>query len=238
MFISRFFAIVILAMLVGCRLGNPVSVDDRSLAERLDERRSAADAPAVAPEVSDTRTIEPEAPDAAPDAIALSTPDPPQISPSQAVVAEIVGSRIGVKLRTGPGPGYDEVLVVPADARVNTTGNITGEWTQIRYGDFEGWVPIRMLRLSESSTGDTIPADGDRFGEPGVVYVVAGTEVGVNIRATADAASELVSGAPVGSEVVSTGRTSDVWVEVEFHDVTGWAFGGYLRPAEDLAVEE
>lgn len=232
MAVSRVVGIVLVLMLAGCRPGSPVAVDDPPLAERLEQRRSTVLASGDVARVS----TDPATPDSGtPDELAFAPIDArgtTGASLSQPIVAEIVGSPLGVKLRTGPGPGYHDVLIVPADALVHTTGNITGEWMLIRYGDFEGWVPVRVLRPSESSTGDTIPVDGESVNEPGVVYVVDGAEVGVNMRSAPDANSQLVSGAPVGSLVMSTGRTHDEWVEVEFNGVIGWAFGGYLRPTE------
>jgi hypothetical protein len=216
--------LVILAVVLaisGCRFGNPVSIDDPPLAERMEDRRS--EAVRVAEEVA----AELEADAEPPAQLAFDA----QAQFAQPIVAQLLDAPLGAKLRSGPGSGYDELRVIPADGMVETTGNLTGEWVQVRYGDLEGWMRIIFLTPTISDDGELIEADPEPTPVPGTTYLVAGTEVGVNLR-DEPIVGELVSGAPIGSIVTGTGNTDGQWIEVVFNDVTGWAFGGYLEPTE------
>ena len=212
--------VMAVALLIsGCGLRSPVRIDDPPLSERMEDRRTEAAraAEAVAAEL--------EAEAGPPARLAFDA----QAQFAQLIVAELVGAPLGAKLRSGPGSGYDELRVIPADGMVETTGNLTGEWVQVRYGDLEGWMRIILLTPTISEDGELIEADPAPTPVPGTTYVVAGTEVGVNIR-DEPIVGELVSGAPIGSIVTGTGNTDGQWIEVVFNDVTGWAFGGYLEP--------
>lgn len=196
-------------------------IDDPPLSERMEDRR------AEAARAAEAAMAELEAEAAPPERLAFDA----QAQFAQPIVAELVGAPLGAKLRSGPGSGYDEIRLIPADGMVETTGNLTGEWVQVRYGDLEGWVRIILLAPTLSEDGELIEADPVPTPVPGTTYVVAGTEVGVNIR-DEPIVGDLVSGAPIGSIVTGTGNTDGQWIEVVFNDVTGWAFGGYLEPTE------
>ena len=213
--------IALVLVISGCRLGNPVSIDDPPLAERMQDRRTEA------VRVAEEGAAEPEAEAAPPAQLGFDA----QVQFAQPIVAQLLGAPLGAKLRSGPGSGYDELRVIPADGMVETTGNLTGEWIQVRYGDLEGWMRIIFLTPTISDDGELIEADPEPTSVPGTTYVVAGTEVGVNLR-DEPIVGELVSGAPIGSIVTGTGNTDGQWIEVVFNDVSGWAFGGYLEPTE------
>ncbi len=222
---NRVPSLVIGAILVlsSCALESPVSITDRPLAERLDEQRT-------------DRTSVPEANEAsasvAPESLAFSE----ALAKGAFVRLHITNEGVPASLRSGPGSAYDQLSEVPGGSEVLATGNQTGEWVHVMYADFEGWVSARRISFdSTEGDGDQIIAADDVDRTP-VTYVVIGEAIGVNIRAEADAASELVSGAAVGSHVVGTGNTDGAWVEVTFDGVTGWASGNYLEPAGTSAV--
>ncbi len=209
-------ACVALLVLSSCALESPVSITNRPLAEQLDEQRDAltADLEELAAGATE-----------APESIAFGE----ALAQGAFVRLHITNEGIPAALRSGPGSAYDQLAEIPSGSEVLTTGNQTGEWVHVVYGDFEGWVSTRRVSFdSRPADGDQIIAADDVDRTP-VTYVVIGEAIGVNIRATPDAASELVSGAAVGSQVVGTGNTEGTWIEVTFDGVTGWASGNYLE---------
>ena len=209
---------VTLLLVTGCgSLGSPVSVTDRPLSERLDERNAEL---AVSPPtpVADNGIAE-----STPEAIAFSE----TLASGDFLRLYISTNGVNTSLRSGPGSSYDEIAELSSGAEVLATGNQTGEWVYVVYGDFEGWVNNRRL-----SIGDVAPAQAvvtaDEVDTSAVLYVVDGDSIGVNMRAEPNAKAELVSGAPAGSEVVGTGQIDGTWVEITFNGVTGWSSGNYL----------
>jgi uncharacterized protein YraI len=207
---------VLAAMLLTttCALEQPVSVSDRPLADRITERP----ADGQTPEVNSGAAV-------VPDSLAFSDSD----GSGDLLRVSVVDDDVLTPLRSGPGSGFDQIAEIPSGAEVLATGNETGEWVHVLYGDFDGWIMAVRARSpeagSESQTVDAAEAQSTP-----VVYVVSGEAIGVNIRTEPDASSLLVSGAAVGANVVGTGETQGAWIEVIYDGVTGWASGNYLEP--------
>lgn len=209
---------VSLFLMTGCgSLGSPVSITDRPLSERIDERNAEL-AVATVPAVPDGAIAE-----STPEAIAFSD----TLASGDFLRLFVSTNGVDTALRSGPGTSYAEIAQLTSGAEVLATGTQTGEWVYVVYGDFEGWVNNRRL-----SIGDVAPSDAvitaDEVDSSAVVYVVDGDSIGVNMRAEPNAQAELVSGAPAGSEVTGTGRIEGTWVEITFNGVTGWSSGNYL----------
>jgi len=204
-------------VLSSCVLESPVSITDRPLADQLDEQRAD---PTSVPEANQVGAS------LAPEALAFSE----ALAEGAFVRLHITNEGVPASLRSGPGSAYDQISEVPSGSEVLATGNRTGEWVHVMYADFDGWITTRRISFDAGEgDGDQIIAADDVDRTP-VTYVVIGEAIGVNIRAEPDAASELVSGAAVGSQVIGTGNTEGAWVEVIFDGVTGWAAGNYLQP--------
>ncbi len=209
--------------LSSCALESPVSITDRPLVEQLEEQGVS-------------RTSVPET-------LAVGETVAPAVLAFNEALAEgafvrlhITDEGIPAVLRSGPGSAYDQLSDVPAGSEVLATGSQTGEWVHVMYADFEGWITTRRISFESFGEGSQdIVAASDVDRTP-VTYVVIGQAIGVNMRAEPDATSDLVSGAPVGSQVVGTGRTEGTWIEVTFDGVTGWASGNYLQPADAPAA--
>lgn len=211
-------AIAAMLVLSSCGLEPPVSITNRPLAEQLDQQRTEQTSVSAANGANAS---------VAPESLAFSE----ALADGAFVRLHITNDGVPASLRSGPGSAYDQLSEVPSGSEVLATGNQTGEWVHVMYADFDGWVTTRRISFdSGEGGGDQIIAAADVDRSP-VTYVVIGEAVGVNIRAEADAASALVSGAAVGSQVVGTGNTEGAWVEVIFDGVTGWAAGNYLEPA-------
>lgn len=209
------------AMAAACSLDAPITVTDRPLSERVDERR-AASAEVV-------------------DLAAASTPEPESLAFGQALASgdylrlTVTSEGTDAALRSGPGPSYDRLTDVPSGAEVLASGNQTGEWVHVMYGDFEGWLRTARIAFGAEPGGEQI-VDASEVNAAAVTYEVVGEAVGVNIRTEPNAAAELVSGAPVGTRVVGTGNTEGTWIEVVYEGITGWASGNYLEPINSADV--
>lgn len=206
-------------LLSACAIESPVSVTDRPLAEKLDDMRDGATT--NVDDSFETTT------DAAPDALAFND----ALAAGDFVRLNVTSEGVPAILRSGPGQFYEPLSEVPSGAEVLATGNKTGEWLHIVYADFEGWITNRRVTLDTTAGSESVVDANDVDRSP-VSYVVIGEAIGVNMRAEPDAASELVSGAPVGSVVTGSGNTEGAWVEVTYQGVTGWASGNYLELAD------
>jgi len=200
-------------------LGSPVSVADRPLSERIEERNSAQSTSSV-PELDDSGQ-----PASTPEAIAFSE----ALASGNFLRLTVDTNGVDTTLRTGPGTNYEQLATLTDGAEVLATGDQTGEWVFVVYGGLEGWVSNRRLTIGDGSAEIVVVAAED-IGESYVVYEVHGDAVGVNMRAEPVAKATLVSGAPRGALVVGTGRTEGSWIEISFNGSTGWSSGNYLRP--------
>ena len=213
---------VLIVVLSGCgSLGSPVQVVDRPLSERIDERNAEL-ASAAEQAASDGVTTA-----STPESVAFSD----TLASGDFLRLSVTTRGTHANLRSGPGSAYEALTSVPDGAEVLATGDQTGEWVYVVYGDFEGWLSNRRLAIGGDGSEAAVVEASEVDTSP-VVYVVDGATIGVNMRAEPNAESELVSGAPLGSEVVGTGRTNGKWIEVTFNDVTGWASGNYLKPTD------
>ncbi len=209
---------VSLLFVTGCgSLGSPVSVSDRPLSERIDERNAELAATELPPVVDDGIAS------TTPEAIAFSD----TLASGDFLRLYVSTNGVDTSLRSGPGSSYDEIAALTSGAEVLATGNQTGEWVYVVYGDFEGWVSNRRLSIGDVTPDEAVVTAAE-VDSSAVLYVVDGDSIGVNMRAEPNANAELVSGAPAGSEVVGTGRIEGTWVEITFNGVTGWSSGNYL----------
>lgn len=209
-------AICSVLLVSSCSFESLVTVTDRPLAEQLDERGRS--------DLVREETSEPEN-TVGPVSLAFRE----ALEPGDLLRLQVTDEANAADLRSGPGPAYDLVSEVPSGVEVLGTGNRTGEWVHVQYGDFEGWVRARRVSLASTAEQDQVIQADDVDRTP-VRYVVVGEAIGVNIRSEPNAVSDLVGGAPVGSHVVGTGSTEGSWIEITFEGVTGWSSGNYLEP--------
>ena len=190
---------------------SPVTVENRPLAEQIAERASAE-------ELEDASSI--------PEAIAFD-----DTWASGTFLRLDIASGGGVALRSGPGDTYEEIATVSHGSEVLATGNQTGEWIHVLYAAFDGWIPNDRVTLGSVASSDQL-VDAVSVERQDIVYEVYGETIGVNVRSAPSVDGDLVTGAPVGSLVLATGRAEGSWLEVSFQGTTGWASGNYLRPVE------
>lgn len=199
-------------------LGSPVSITDRPLNEQMIDR--AAEASTTIPSSEDSSTS-----DDSPEAIAFSE----ALSSGDFLRLDIDTNGVDTSLRSGPGNTYEDLAALPDGVEVLATGDQTGEWVYVVYGNLEGWVSKRRI-VFDTGAAEPVVVQAEDVEESFVVYEVHGNVVGVNMRASANPKAQLVTGAPTGSQVVGTGRVEGSWIEVTYNGVTGWSSGNYLRP--------
>lgn len=206
--------LVAMLLLTACALESPVSVSDRPLADRIDGRPPDG----LATELNSGAA-------AVPNTLAFADGD----GLGGLLRVSVIDDDVTTPLRSGPGSGFDQIAEIPSGADLLATGNQTGEWVHVLYGDFDGWIMALRARVPEAGSDSQIVDASQALSTP-VEYVVVGEAVGVNIRSEPDVSSMLVSGAAVGAYVVGTGETEGAWIEVTYDGVTGWASGNYLEP--------
>jgi hypothetical protein len=113
---------------------SPVEITNRPLSESIDDRNSEL-ASAAIQSVDDSG-----APVSRPDAVAFSD----TLASGDFLRLNVIANGTDTPLRSGPGSAYDELTMLPNGAEVLATGNQTGEWVYVVYGDFEGWRRIAV----------------------------------------------------------------------------------------------
>lgn len=219
-------AIAMAVFLSSCGdLGSPVSVADRPLSEKVSDREAD----------TTTTTLQESDSDGAPEAIAFSE----VLASGDFLRLNVTTNGVDTSLRAGPGTNYELVTDISNGSEVLATGNQTGEWVYVVFGDKEGWVSNRRLGIGgDANVPQTVPADqvernpivvrGDN-----IVYEVFGNASGVNIRTAPGGSANRAGGASLGEQLVGTGEIQGGWIEITTPDgVQGWVFADFLREIE------
>jgi uncharacterized protein YraI len=222
---------LVVAVLSGCGaterfedIGAPFSYDNRPLAERMADREA---------ELATERTTDDPVPAAFAfadqvDGIEENGPIP---EPPEAPDLLMPTSPVGVILRGGPGREHREVLRIPTDAVVATTGNEIGEWTHVDYGDSSGWVPLTLMAIAPDGATVTLGSEPAEATSRGMLRVVGKTDgAGLNMRVSPDLESNIVALLPGGAEVEQIGSPDGPWVQVSHNGFVGWAWAAYMEP--------
>jgi uncharacterized protein YraI len=221
------FALIIC---VGCgvgdrvtEVGSPFTHDDRPLAERLAEHRAELPESTVPLNYDETGT--------APEALAFADVPSRVASDDIADRSELVVSTspIGLVLRGGPGRQHRELLTIPADAVIPTTGNRHGEWTHVEYGVYAGWVYTSLLAYAPPGVEQSLGSEpAEATGE--ILRVVGKTEgAGLNMRVEPTLDSDIIGLLPGGATVEKIGGPEGPWVQVTHNGFVGWAWAAYME---------
>lgn len=147
-----------------------------------------------------------------------------------------------LNLRTGPGTDFDAIEVVDAGTQVEATGEISGAYEKIKFGDQEGWVRSVYVDRGPEPAGDEIrqkevlaavATAGHPLVRSGIEMV---TDAEIVLRSGPAATASKLSVVPVNSDLTLTGNQNAGYLEAEFGGKTGWVSAEYLRqrivPAE------
>jgi uncharacterized protein YraI len=116
-----------------------------------------------------------------------------------------------LNLRSGPGLGYAVLLVMPAGAGVDVTGDPDGGFYPVTYGGTDGW-----------ASGDYLS-----FGGGGGSGSATTTDF-LNLRAGPSLDAAVLTVMPPGVAVTLTGGSSGDFVSVTYGGLDGWSALAYL----------
>jgi uncharacterized protein YraI/peptidoglycan/xylan/chitin deacetylase (PgdA/CDA1 family) len=143
-----------------------------------------------------------------------------------------------LNLREGPGTDYDPIEVVDAGSEVEATGEISGRYEKVKFGNVEGWVRSIYVDRGPEPEGDdvrlkellTAVAAAGRPLVPADTMVI--TDAEVVLRSGPSSSTDKVAVVPVDSHLTLTGNQNEGFVEAEFKGKKGWVAAGYLRQVE------
>jgi uncharacterized protein YraI len=110
-----------------------------------------------------------------------------------------VSAGVGLNLRTGPSTGYQILTTMPYGSVVSTTGNASGDWLEVSYGQTTGWAHSNWLtsNAQQSAAPTSSSASGGGGSITSIIYDAA-ARYGVSgdwLLAVAQCESNLVPGA-------------------------------------------
>lgn len=150
-----------------------------------------------------------------------------------AVVYRIVDVPRGLNLRAGPGGDHAVLAGVEKDRLLTATGGAQDGWVEVTIDGLTGWVVDTYLESTEAPAADSVTSTSTSTtttAAPATTgdLVVVGVPAGLNLRSGPGLEHPIVTGAPVGETVTSTGVQIDGWLQVTYDGVTGWATADYL----------
>ena len=147
-------------------------------------------------------------------AVAIFRPGPAGASPLWSPAT----TTADLNLRSGPGTGYEVLVVMPAGTRVDALlDEAQGDYVRVRYGGLEGWAAAAYLAVGNGG-------DDPNAGLPGTATVT----VDLNLRAGPGTGYRVVLVIPAGSAVTVTGEGENGFVPVAYQGTYGWVSEYYL----------
>ena len=131
------------------------------------------------------------------------------LAPSRTVAAAEGETTDSLNLRTGPGTGYEVILVMPEGASISITGSRSNGYYPIRYQGTNGW-----------ASADYIDTDAPL----GIAY----TTDSLNLRSGPGTKYDVIDVMPAGASLKITGSYSKGFYPVRYQGVKGWASADYL----------
>jgi uncharacterized protein YraI len=131
-------------------------------------------------------------------------------------------TNVRVYVRTGPGQSYRIVTTLDPGVTLETTGAVSGEWTQVVFEGEERWMFSAYLTPEGS-------------GRPGVVTGITTGQVrttdGVYLRTEGYYGAPVVGILPGDSIVDVTGETTDTYTQVLYRGERVWISSKYIVAA-------
>lgn len=153
-----------------------------------------------------------------------------------------VAAPSGVKLRSKPDIGSEEVTIAPYDAQLKVIdennaqespkciGGVIGQWIKVKYNDKEGYVVNAFLRLYANSSR---PLEMEVVTPSGVILRNAPTKDGKQVIAVPTGAMlEIVNNCDTlnKSKRVKIGDRRGTWIQVRYKGKVGYVFDDFLMP--------
>ena len=140
----------------------------------------------------------------------------------------------GLNVRTAPSPSGQVINQLASGAGVQVTGEVHGNWVQIRANGHTGWAYRTHL------TGDVPAAQPIKHAEPAKPSAPAKpsrpakdaapihTTSGVNMRTAPSPKARTITALAEGTGARATGEVHGNWVQIRANGHTGWAYRTHL----------
>ena len=138
---------------------------------------------------------------------AVDTDSPSEQAKNRPYEYGIVTAKNGLKIRKGPGTGYDELGILKYGEKVHIDFEEDG-WFSVFWGDHGGWICMDYVK----------PKD---------LYGVV-TATALNVRDGASVNSQIL-GLKYKGDKVHIGFEQDGWYNIYFGDHGGWVHSKYIR---------
>lgn len=138
-----------------------------------------------------------------------------------------VQTRSGLNVRSGPGLHHRIVGSLPSGAQIDSTGPSHDGWMPIDYRGRTGWVSAAYLTAVGAGNTPSTTAPDERES--------AYTTAKVHVRTGAGAKFRSVTVLDRGSEVETTGVTSNGYSQIVYDDELRWVSTRYLSLSEPEA---
>ncbi|WCC79927.1 septal ring lytic transglycosylase RlpA family protein [Cutibacterium equinum] len=154
----------------------------------------------------------------------------------------------GLNMRTAPTPKAKIITSLAEGTGVEATGEVHGNWVQVRVGDRPGWV-YRTHLTGKVPAAQPIkqaePAKPAKHAEPAKTAESAKhakhakstksadkasihTTAGLNMRTAPTPKAKIITSLAEGTGVEATGEVHGNWVEVRANGHTGWVYRTHL----------
>ncbi|MBR2942536.1 MAG: SH3 domain-containing protein, partial [Clostridia bacterium] len=166
-----------------------------------------------------------------------ATPAPtptPQPTEQPVLGSAMVTASSGLVLRSGPDAQSDRLTTMPYGAMVSITGEQTGGFYPVRYGQMEGYASASYLALAQSATPIPIPTatptpqpTAQPVQQEGRMAHVTAVN-GLNLRAQPSASAPLVATLGYGVQVQVRGEQVNGFYPVRVGTLAGYVSADYI----------
>ena len=146
----------------------------------------------------------------------------------------------GLNLRSSPSATANVLLAIPHGAQVTLLQAADDSWSQVRYGEWTGYVAIQYLSVSPASpTATATPTPGNQqpvyddtlYALTGWEAIVSPNDGNVNLRAWCATTAPVRMAIPKG-EIVRLLEFGDTWCHVACGEVEGYCMTEFLTLRE------
>lgn len=133
------------------------------------------------------------------------------------------GTRVtsqAVNLRTDASTDSFVITIIPQGRTITLTGNLNGEFAEIKFGDASGWVEAEFLLEDKAGTETPVPTPVDATSRT--------LSDDTNLRTAPDLESDIVAVLTAGETVNVTGDINGEFAKVTSTNGTGWVAAQFL----------
>lgn len=133
------------------------------------------------------------------------------------------GTRVtsqAVNLRTSASTDSFVITIIPQGSTITLTGNLNGEFAEIKFGDASGWVEAEFLLEGTAGTETPVPTPVDLTSRT--------LSKDTNLRTAPDLESDIVAVLTAGETVNVTGDINGEFAKVTSTNGAGWVAAQFL----------